>query len=128
MTLNLYRRHRLECEAGRPEESRSGEFEERKKGWKRCACFIFASGTLDGNFKRKRTDTNDWDEARAVTTTWQQADSWEGKLEPVPALASVVQQPAPGRVSVADGIKVFLSHREGAAIAPATLRKYKTFT
>jgi type 1 fimbriae regulatory protein FimB len=28
MALNLYRRHRQECEAGRPEESRSGEFEE----------------------------------------------------------------------------------------------------
>jgi hypothetical protein len=32
---NLNRRQRQECEAGHPEESRSGEFEERKKGWKR---------------------------------------------------------------------------------------------
>jgi hypothetical protein len=35
MPLNLYRRHRQDCEAGYPEESRSGEFDERKKGWKR---------------------------------------------------------------------------------------------
>ena len=43
MPLNLYRRHRQECEAGHPEELRSGEFEERKKGLKR-SCHIFASG------------------------------------------------------------------------------------
>jgi hypothetical protein len=48
VAINLYRRHRLDCEAGHPEEFRSGEFEERKKGWKRCACVIFASGTLVG--------------------------------------------------------------------------------
>jgi hypothetical protein len=54
IALNLYRRHRQECEAGHPEETRSGEFEERKKGWKRCACFIFASGTLAGKFILER--------------------------------------------------------------------------
>jgi hypothetical protein len=32
--LNLYRRQRQECEGGRPEDSRSGEFEEREKVWK----------------------------------------------------------------------------------------------
>jgi hypothetical protein len=26
------------------------EFEERKKGWKRCAGMIFASGAIAGNF------------------------------------------------------------------------------
>ncbi len=31
MALNLYRRRK--CMGGRDEESRSGEFEERKKGW-----------------------------------------------------------------------------------------------
>ena len=31
MALNLYRRHRRDCKAGHPEESRSGEFDERKK-------------------------------------------------------------------------------------------------
>src|SRR5215471_21851833 len=31
MALNLYRRHRRECTADHPEDSRSGEFEERKK-------------------------------------------------------------------------------------------------
>jgi choline dehydrogenase-like flavoprotein len=36
MGLSRYRRHRRDCKTGHPEESRSGEFEERKKGWKRC--------------------------------------------------------------------------------------------
>ena len=37
MALNHYRRHRRDCKAGHPEESRSGEFDELKKGWKRCS-------------------------------------------------------------------------------------------
>lgn len=128
MGLSLYRRHRQECEAARPVESRSGEFEERKKGWKRCACFIFASGTLGGKFKRKYTGKSDWDDAKSVARAWEQAEAWDGKAKPMPPLASVVEQHAGGRVSIADGIKLFLNHREGASIAPATLRKYKTFT
>jgi integrase len=124
--LNLYRRHRQECEAERPAESRSGEFDERKKGWKRCACFIFASGTLSGKFRRKYTGKSDWDEARAVAAAWEHANSWDGEApEPVPA---AVEPPVPGRIKIADAVKVFLSHRAGAGIAPTTLRKYRTFT
>ena len=65
MALNLYRRHRKECEAGRAEDSNSGEFAERTRGWKRCSCIIFVSGTLAGRFSRKRTGATTWDEARA---------------------------------------------------------------
>ena len=53
MALKLYRRHRKECEGGHPEDSRSGEFEEGRRGWKKCACLIHASGTLGGTFNRK---------------------------------------------------------------------------
>ena len=35
MALRLYRRHRKECEAGPPEDFKSGEFEEGRRGWKR---------------------------------------------------------------------------------------------
>jgi hypothetical protein len=45
MALKLYRRHRTECEGSHPEDSRSGEFEEGRRGWRRCACQIHASGT-----------------------------------------------------------------------------------
>jgi hypothetical protein len=57
--LNLYRRHRQRCEGDRAAESRSGEFDERKKGRKRCGCVVFVSGTLDQAFARKATGTAD---------------------------------------------------------------------
>ena len=42
MALKLYRRHRKECEGGHPEDSRSGEFEEGRRGWKNAAVsFMF---------------------------------------------------------------------------------------
>ena len=104
MALNLYRRHRQECEAGHPEESRSGEFEERKKAWKRCACLIFASGTLTGKFNRKYTGKTDWDEAKAVVRAWEEANSWNGKADPPPIKD---EKPIKGRVEIADAIKVF---------------------
>jgi hypothetical protein len=52
MSLALYRRHRRDCKAGHPEELRTTEYDERKKGWKRCECPIFVSGTLQKKFKR----------------------------------------------------------------------------
>src|SRR5579871_5345428 len=78
MALNLYRRHRAECEGGHPEESRSGEFEERSKKWKRCGCVIFAAGTLDGQFRRRQTGKTSWDHAKEVAAAWEAAGRWEG--------------------------------------------------
>ena len=126
MAVKLYRRHRKECEGGHIEDSRSGEFEEGRRAWKKCACLIHVSGTLGGKFNRKQTGKSDWDEAKALVTSWETADAWDGKVEaqpPPPIPASV-----PGRITIADAMKVFLSNREGAKIAHATLRKYKTFT
>ena len=85
MPLNLYRRHQGQCEANRPLDSRSGEFEERRKGWKKCGCFIFASGTLRGKFKRKYTGRTEWNEAEAVANEWEKAGSWDGEITvPIP--------------------------------------------
>jgi hypothetical protein len=53
MALTLYSRHRLECEGGHVEDSRTREFEEGRRGWKKCACLIHASGTLNTKFSRK---------------------------------------------------------------------------
>ena len=126
MALSLYRRHRRDCKAGHPEDSRSGEFEERKKIWKRCDCPIFVSGTLSRNYQRKSTEQWEWGPARGVAASWETAGSWDGKTAvPEPqAVADTGQQ----RITIADAIKVFLSHREAAKIAPATLRKYRSFT
>ena len=46
------------------EESRTSEYDERKKGWKRCECPIMASGTLEKKFKRQTTGQWEWEAAR----------------------------------------------------------------
>jgi integrase len=125
MALKLYRRHRKECEGCHAEDSRSGQFEESRRGWKKCACLIHVSGTLRGKFDRKQTGTSDWAEAKALVASWERADSWDGKIAPPPPPVSTA---IPDRITIADATKVFLSNREGAKIAHATLRKYKTFT
>ena len=122
MPLNLYRRHRKECEGGHPEESRSGEFEERKKGWKRCACFIFASGTLGGHFKRKYTGKTDWEEAKTVVAAWEGAGSWtEHVSTPLPEPDPPDVPPA-AKITIEHAVAAFLSEREESC-APNTMRK-----
>jgi integrase len=124
MALKLYRRHRTDCEGGHAEDTRSGEFEEGRRGWKRCACLIHVSGTLGGKFNRKQTGKSEWATAKAIVELWETADSWCGKVE---SEAPPVVTSLPGRIAIADATKVFLSNREGSKIAPATLRKYRTF-
>src|ERR1700761_7967673 len=128
MPMNLYRRHRPDCEGGHPFDSRSGEFEERKKSWRRCTCYIFASGTLEGQYKRKYTGTSDWTQAKVVADKWAESGSWSGEAPPKPAVVPEPEPAAMPRITIADAVKVFLTHREGAKIAGATLRKYRTFT
>src|SRR3569833_1041092 len=124
--LSVYRRHKRECKAGHPHELRTSEFEERKKGWKRCDCPIFASGTLNKVSRRQSTAQWEWEAARQVAAALEQAGSWTGS--PAPPAPVVEQEPASKhRITIADAIKVYLSNREGAKIAKPTLRKYKTF-
>jgi len=62
----------------------------------------------------------------ALVATWEAANSWDGNTAPpVPEPAPAA---LPARITIADATKVFLSNREGAEIAPATFRKYRTFT
>lgn len=81
MPLNLYRRHKRKCKGGHRQDSRNGEFEERRKAWKRCDCPIFASGILQGTFQRRSTECWEWDAANKV------AQSWESSL-PIPVTSS----------------------------------------
>jgi len=67
-----------------------------------------------------------WDEAKAVAVAWEKAGSWDGESADTPA-ASIDPPAAPGRITLDEATKVFLSLREGDKISPATLRKYKTF-
>lgn len=127
MKLNLYRRHRLGCEVSRPEDSRSSEHDERRKGWgRKCQCQIHLSGTLDGKFSRKATHTSDWIEATRIAQAYEQAGSWTGTPKPSPIAPPPVS--AKSRVTIAHACDAFVTNRESAGLAPATLRKYRTFT
>lgn len=66
MSLKLYRRHRKECEGHHSEDERTGEFEEGRRGWKRCACIIHAAGTIAGKFNRRQTGQTDWESAKTI--------------------------------------------------------------
>jgi hypothetical protein len=85
LPMNFDRHHRPDCEGGHPFDSRSEEFQERKKTWRKCACYIFASGRLQGHYKRKYTGTSDWAEAKAIADQGGRPGSWVAK----PQLAAV---------------------------------------
>jgi integrase len=119
VALNLYRRHRQECEAAHPLESRSGEFDERKKGWKRCACFIFASGTLGGKFKRRYTGKSEWQEAKLVVAQWEALGRWDAEIPPTPPPIA-----DPKRITTEQSIKFFTTEFEKHA-AVNTQKKYR---
>jgi site-specific recombinase XerD len=118
MALNLYRRHRRECQGGHPEESRSGDFEERKKGWKRCACPIFASGTLEGKFRRQTTGEWEWVPAKAVVASWEAAKSWSAKSP------TIRVDTDPKTVSVEYALSTFMAELAEHA-APGTQKQYR---
>ncbi len=124
MALNLYRRHREACEAGRAFDSRSGEFEERKRDWKRCGCLIFASGTLGRKFSRRSLNTDDWAKARELAGEFEKADSWAARQAAPPPPEPVAEKP---RVTLEAACEAYIANREAAGLKPPTLRKYHTF-
>src|SRR5258708_5476463 len=75
MALALYRRHRRDCKGGHPEELRTSEYDERKKGWCRCECPIFVSGSLGKTF---RTGRWQWAQTKATVDQLEKAGNWEG--------------------------------------------------
>ncbi len=126
MALALYRRHRRECKAGHPEESRTSEYDERKKGWKRCECPIIASGTLQKRFRRQPTGHWEWDPARGVARALEAAGSWSGTTAEPPS--PVTSPVPPERITVVDATEAFLAKCQNRSIQPSTLVKYKSFT
>ena len=121
MALKLYRRHRKECEGGHSEDARTGEFEEGRRGWKRCGCLIHVTGTLGGKFSRKQTGKGLWEEAKAVAAVWENSGSWEGEVilpEPLPEPAQ------PHRVTAERAVTAFLAELNETA-AFATHKKYR---
>ncbi len=123
MALKLFRRHRKGCEGGHPEDSKTGEFEEGRRGWKKCACLIHVSGTVDGIFNRKQTGKPDWDEAKTIAARWEATKSWDGVPKEPPAPPT---QKAP-LITIEDAIAAFMASRGNRGIAAPTLNKYRTF-
>jgi integrase len=123
MPLTLYRRHRNGCEASRPEGSFTGEFEESRRGAKRCSCIVHASGTLAGKFNRKRTGCFKWDEARKIAAQWEAAGVWGGAIPPPEPPAPA----APSGATIADATEAYLAKCRNRGIQSATLNKYRTF-
>jgi hypothetical protein len=89
MALSLYRRHRRECKAGHAEQSFSTEFEERKRGWKRCECPIVISGTLQKKFKRHSTNLWEWDAARAIAGQFEATGKRTATISTTPYVADI---------------------------------------
>ncbi len=124
VALNLYREHNGECSQKRPRRLHSRKAQEVPRyGWKRCECFIYASGTLADGFKRKNTGQYEWAAAERVAAEWERLGSWS--LRATPSIATSEQQ-AQSRISVDDATKAFLLKCESRRIADPTLRKYKT--
>jgi integrase len=126
VALSLYRRHRRNCSAGHPHNSFSTEFEERKRGWKRCECAIVVAGTLQKKFNRHSTNLWEWDQVRPMVTAFEQAGSWDGQSSiaaPPPS-----QSAPPARITILDATEAYLAKCKNRSIQPTTYAKYKTFT
>src|ERR1700677_4147388 len=103
--LTVYRRHLRTCKSGHKEELRTSEFDERKKGWKRCECPIFASGTLSGKSQRRNTGQWEWDPAKTAMQRWQSTGRWDTAALPTASatetrLASAPSAAQPERVTI----------------------------
>lgn len=124
MPLTLYRRHRRECKSSHPEDSRTYEYDERRRGYKRCDCPIFVTGTLQG--KRHRQSTGQWEfeAARAVVASIERAGAWT-PTQPTPPQP---EAPQASRIAMTDATEAYLAKCKNRNIAPNTLAKYKTFT
>lgn len=125
MALAFYRRHRRDCKAGHPEELRTSEYDERKKGWRRCECPIIASGTLQRKFRRQATGQWEWDAARAMAGNWEAAGNWTDQASiVVPPPQETASSP---RTTISEAMKAFLAKCQNRSIQPSTFAKYRTF-
>jgi integrase len=129
-SLNYHRRHGLNCEGKHTAGTYTSEPEERKKGWARCHCLIYASGSLDRVARRFATKQTDWPAASALMAPYIAANSWELPNPPTPPPAGIKpQSPVSGNapssiVSIETATKAYLAEHRAAQSAHSTLRKY----
>jgi integrase len=141
VALNYHRRHGLNCPGNHPAGTYTSEPEERKKGWARCQCPIYASGSLDRVARRLATKQTDWQAARAVTAPYLAANSWNlpdtppptpqpprGESTPSPAADTTAPLPTSTHVLIETATKAYLTEHQQAQSAAGTLRKYGYLT
>lgn len=131
MALNIYRRHGSHCPGGRTLHDMSYDADELRRSWKKCSCPIYASGTLNGRFKRKNTERTSWDDAKAIVSLWEAAGTWDlsppaKPLEAPPQPEENLAARAAG-ISIAEATESFLANRQNRGIETSTLVKYRTF-
>src|SRR5882757_7962812 len=106
MALSLYRRHRRDCKVGHAEELRTSEYDEKKKGWKRCECPIFVSGTLQRHFKRHNSGQWEWEPAKEIAGQFEVAGSWNDTpvppSQPPPIEPTEAEKPGARRITIAE--------------------------
>jgi integrase len=104
----------------------SGEFDETRRGWKKCGCLIHVSGTIGGMFKRRQTGKSNWEEAKAVAAALEKAGHWEGAttapiVEPLPTVVGDLKAKS---ITIERAVQVFSSEFSEYA-ATNTQKKYK---
>jgi integrase len=130
--VSLLRRHVQSCEAKRPADSYTSELEERRRGFVRCHCKIYAHGTLAGIRRKVGTKQSDWELARLFVEPYIRAESWDIRpvaLPPPPPPSSPSPgDPAPsgGKTPVAEAVAECIRSQEAAGAAETTLNKYRT--
>jgi hypothetical protein len=125
MALALYRRHRRDCKAAHPEQLHTSEFEERKKGYRRCDCPIVASGTLAGRFRRQSTGTWDWDTAKALLAALETAGVWDAQ-KPKPSQPPIAAASDPRRITILEATEAYMATCKHRGLQPSSLSKYRT--
>lgn len=122
MAIRLYRRHRKDCEAGLPEDAKTGEFEEGRRGWKKCSCLIHASGTIGNRFNRQSTRCWRWEDAKTFLARLEGAGSWTGSpAAPTPEPSNTGTNTP---ITIEAAVKAFAAEYEQTA-AINTQKKYR---
>src|SRR5947209_19763963 len=113
VALNYHRRHGLNCVGKHAAGTYSSEPEERKKGWARCRCLIYASGSLNRVARRFATKQADWQAAAQLMAPYIAANSWElpeDSAPVVPIQPSVSVAPAQdGSLSIPAATAAYLA-------------------
>ena len=125
MALNLYRRHRRDCRAGHPEDSKSSDLDERKKGW--------AAANVRYLFPVRWPKRSVGKAPENVIGTRQKPLQLAGRrpADGTPRHRELTQVgvdllPAADRVSIADATSAFIANFENRGIVLVTVNKYRT--